>query len=225
VRIEDLLVGALISLVVGVLLWPQGARREFARALSSLYRSLAGYLDQGFDLVLGLEPADTDAARRIVVRARDRADEAFDTFLNERAGGSLDQETAAFLLSSANQVILTGDLLVVIATGMGYQATSCADGAREVGEQVSTLLGSYVRLADDMDLSQVSGPEDRVSAIALRQASLGCLRRWQADPEVGRGAMATVMASEWVQNLSVLEADLEGPVDIVAAAAQKPWWR
>ena len=28
VRIEDLLVGALISLVVGVLLWPRGARRE-----------------------------------------------------------------------------------------------------------------------------------------------------------------------------------------------------
>jgi uncharacterized membrane protein YccC len=225
VRIEDLLVGALISLVVGVLLWPQGARREFARALSSLYRSVAGYLDQGFDLVLGLEPADTDAARRVVVRARDRAEEAFDTFLNERAGGSLDQETAAFLLSSANQVILSGDLLVVIATGMGYQATSCADGAREVGAQVRTLLGSYVRLADEMNLSQASGPEASVSASALRHASLGCLRRWQADPEVGKGAMATVMAAEWVQNLSVLEADLEAPVDTVVEAAQKPWWR
>jgi uncharacterized membrane protein YccC len=225
VRIEDLLVGALISLVVGLLLWPQGARREFSRALSSLYRSLAGYLDQGFDLVLGLEPTDTDAARRIVVRARDRADEAFDTFLNERAGGSLDQETAAFLLSSANQAILTGDLLVVIATRMGYRATSCAEGAGKVGAQVSTLLGSYIRLADEMNLSQVSESDARVSAIALRQASLGCLRRWQADPEVGNGAMATVMAAEWVQNLSVLEADLEGPVETVAEAAQKPWWR
>lgn len=225
VRIEDLLVGAVISLVVGLLLWPQGARREFARALSSLYRSLAGYLDQGFDLVLAFEPADTDTARRIVVRARDRADEAFDTFLNERAGGSLDQETAAFLLSSANQVILGGDLLVVIATGMGYQATSCADGARVVGAQVSTLLGSYVRLADEMNLSQVSEQEARVSSTALRQASLGCLRRWQADPDVGRGAMATVMAAEWVQNLALLEADLEGPVETVVEAARKPWWR
>jgi hypothetical protein len=37
--------------------------------------------------------------------------------------------------------------------------------------------------------------------------------------------MATVMAAEWVQNLSVLEADLEGPVETVAEAAQKPWWR
>ena len=225
VRIEDLLVGVLISLLVGVLLWPQGARREFARALSSLYRSLAGYLEQAFDLVLGSEPASADAARRIVFRARDRADEAFDTFLNERAGGTFDQETAAFLLSSANQAILGGDLLVVIGTGMGYQASSCADGAREVRVQVDTLLGTYVRLADEMSLSPGTEPEAKVSSIALRQASLGCLRRWQSDAEMGKGAMATVMASEWVQNLAVLEGDLEGPVNAAAEAARKPWWR
>ncbi len=64
-----------------------------------------------------------------------------------------------------------------------------------------------------------------VSSAALRQASLGCLRRWQADPDVGRGAMATVMAAEWVQNLAVLEGDLEGPVETVVEAARKPWWR
>jgi hypothetical protein len=36
VRIEDVLVGALISLVVGVLLWPRGAHREVGRTLGSL---------------------------------------------------------------------------------------------------------------------------------------------------------------------------------------------
>jgi uncharacterized membrane protein YccC len=225
VRIEDLLVGVLISLLVGVLLWPQGARREFARALSSLYLSLAGYLDQAFDLVLGFDQANADAARRIVFRARDRADEAFDTFLNERAGGQFDQETAAFLLSSANQAILGGDLLVVIGTDMGYQASSCADGAHEVRAQVDTLIGSYSRLADEMSLARTTPPENHVSSEALRKAALDCLGRWQAEADVGKGAMATVMASEWVQNLAVLEGDLEGPVDTAVEAARKPWWR
>jgi uncharacterized membrane protein YccC len=101
IRIEDLLVGAIISLLVGVLLWPHGARRELARALASVYRNLVAYLDQGFDEVLGFEPATApDDARKVVVRARDRADAAFDTFITEKGDRSFNQETAAFLLSS-----------------------------------------------------------------------------------------------------------------------------
>ena len=226
VRIEDLLVGALISLVVGLLLWPQGARRELARGLGNFYRGLVAYLDQGFDRVLGFAAASAaDPARQVVVRARDRADEAFDTFLTERGVGSSDQETAALLLSSANHAILAGDLLGVIAGPMGYSAASCADGARDVRGQVRELLGTYAGLADRLSLSRATGPESRVSPAALREAELNCLRRWQTDAEVGRGAMAVVMAGEWVQNLARLESDLEGAVDAVVEGARKPWWR
>jgi uncharacterized membrane protein YccC len=226
VRIEDLIIGALISLLVGVLLWPRGARRELARGLGSFYRGLVAYLDQGFDRVLGFEPATAaDPARRVVVRARDRADEAFDTFLTERAGGSFDQETAAFLLSSANQTILAGDLLGVIGGAMGYSASSCADGARGVRVQVRALLGAYLGLADRLALSKATEPESRVSSAALREAELNCLRRWQSDADVGRGAMAVVMAGEWVQFLARLEVELEGAVSTAVEAARKPWWR
>jgi hypothetical protein len=51
------------------------------------------------------------------------------------------------------------------------------------------------------------------------------LRRWQSDAAVGRGAMAVVMAGEWVQNLARLETDLELAVNTAAEAARKPWWR
>jgi hypothetical protein len=33
------------------------------------------------------------------------------------------------------------------------------------------------------------------------------------------------MATEWVENLARLEADLEQPVALVAEAARVPWWR
>lgn len=226
VRIEDLLIGAFISLLVGVLLWPGGARRELARALGGVYRGLVEYLDHGFDRILGYSPAGgIDPARQSVIRARDRADAAFDTFLNERGGGSFDQDTATFLLSSANHALLAGDLLEVISGVMGYQAGTCADGAEEVDEQVGTLLAAYRRLANLLTLAPVTDGHENVSPSALREAELGCLRRWQSDADVGRGAMAVVMAGEWVQNLARLETDLEGAVNTAAEAARKPWWR
>ncbi len=226
VRIEDLLVGAFISLLVGLLLWPGGARRELARALASVYRTLVEYLDHGFDRVLGFSPAGgLDPARQAVVRARDRADTAFDTFMSERGGGAFDQDTATFLLSSANHALLGADLLEVISGVMGYQAGACADGAQEVDDQVATLLAAYRRLADLLSLSPVTDEHEDVSLSALRQAELGCLRRWQSDATVGRGAMAVVMAGEWVQDLARLETDLEGAVSTAVEGARKPWWR
>jgi uncharacterized membrane protein YccC len=226
VRIEDLIVGAVISLLVGLLLWPQGARRELARGLGAVYRGLVPYLDQAFDHLLGFEPASSPAAtRQVVLRARDRADEAFDLFLTERAVGSMDPETAAFLLSSANQAILAGDLLGVISGAMGYSAASCADGASGVHAQVQALLGGYLSLADRLSLSPASQPRPEVSAGSLREAELGCLRRWHSDAQIGRGAMAVVMAGEWVQYLARLEADLGGAVSTAVEAARKPWWR
>jgi uncharacterized membrane protein YccC len=226
VRIEDLMVGALISLVVGLLLWPRGARRELARALAGVYRGLVDYLQHGFDRVLGFEPAEAEnPARRTLARARDRADAAFDTFLTEQGGGESEQETAAFLLSSANHTILAGDLLEVISGAMGYRAGSCADGASEVREQVRVLLGVYRHLANHLDLSDTTEPESHMSFERVRQAELDCLRRLQTDAGLAKGAMAVVMAGEWAQDLARLEPDLEEAVRTAVDAARKPWWR
>jgi uncharacterized membrane protein YccC len=226
VRIEDLLVGAVISLVVGVLLWPRGARRELGRALASVYRVLVGYLETAFDRVLGYEPPSTpDRSKQALLRARDRADAAFDTFTVERAGGSFDHETAAFLLSSASYISLAGELLNVIAGRMGYRAGSCADGAVEVRAQVHALLAEFNRLADRLTLLPPMQSEPQVSLAALRRAALMCLHRWQTNAEIGRGAMAVVMAGEWVHYLARLQGDLEEGVGTAGEAARQPWWR
>ncbi|HMJ38777.1 MAG TPA: FUSC family protein [Verrucomicrobiae bacterium] len=225
VRLEDLLVGTLISLVVGLLLWPSGARREFGRALASAYQALIGYLDRGFDRVLGFEPpsSPTDGKQQVVVRTRDRVDAAFDTFMTERAG-SFDRETAAFLLSATNHMSLAGDLLNVIAGPMGYRGGR-SDGAADVRKQADTLLAEYGRLANRLSLAPLAQSESHVSLAALRQAALKCLRAWQTNPEIGKSAMAVVMAAEWVQYLARLEGDLEEAVSTASEAARKPWWR
>jgi uncharacterized membrane protein YccC len=226
VRIEDLLVGAFISLVVGVLLWPRGARRDLAHALASVYRGLVPYLDRAFDRVLGMEPVGPlDPARNRVARAQDRAEATMATLRTEPGADANEGAMALSLLASADHAILSGDVVDVIAGVMGYRADTCADGAREVREQMQALLARYRRLADRLDLSRAVEPDADVSIEALRQAALGCLRRLRADGELGKGPMAVVMASEWARDLVRQEADLEPAVSAAVQAAQRPWWR
>jgi hypothetical protein len=186
---------------------------------------LIGYLDRGFDRVLGFEPPSSPTAskQQVVVRVRDRVDAAFDTFMTERAG-SFDRETAAFLLSATNHMSLAGDLLNVIAGPMGYRGGR-SDGAADVRKQADTLLAEYGRLANRLSLAPLAQSESHVSLAALRQAALKCLRAWQTNPEIGKSAMAVVMAAEWVQYLARLEGDLEEAVSTASEAARKPWWR
>src|SRR2546423_906998 len=226
VRIEDLAVGAAISVVVGVLLWPRGARRELARSVAGFYPSVIAYLDRAFERVLGFQPpTGPDPARRAMIQAAERAGEAFDAFLNERSAPSLDPQTAGFLLAAGNHAILAADLLDVISTRLGYQASGCPDGARSVRAQVRILLNGFSHLAHQLALEKADGDIDPVSQRALRAAALDCLRRWRDDESAGRGAMAAVVAGEWRPNLARLEEDLKERVAQAVHAGGTRWWR
>jgi uncharacterized membrane protein YccC len=227
VRIEDVAVGTGVSIVVGILLWPRGARRDLARATAGFYRAVRAYVAEAFGLVLGMDStADVARIRADAVRARDRAGEAFDVFLNERGAKPLGPDTAARLVAAGNQALLAGDLLVVVATDLGYRATSCPDGAATVDAQVRTLLAGVHHLADELTgvRNARAGPE-HASPEALRSAAVKCMRRAGSDERAVRGAIAVVIAGEWVQNLARMKEGLEQPVEAAVAAARMRWWR
>ena len=225
VRIEDLLVGAGISVVAGILIWPYGARRALATSMARFYRAVGSYLDQAFDRILGLKPAaGIVETRRAAVRAAERAGEAFDAFVLEKSPAPLSADRAGMLLSSGNHVILAADLLDAL-TRMGYEATNCSEGAKAVEGQVLVLLEGLTRLATLLSLSRSTDDAPRVSIERLRAAALDCLRRWRNDEAVGRSAIAVVTAGEWAQNVARLEDDLEPSVNAAVETARLPWWR
>jgi hypothetical protein len=194
--------------------------------MGSFYTTVGDYLEQAFDRVLGFERAGgLQSVRSQTIQARNRAGEAFDAFLNEKAASPLDPQTAGFLLSAGTQAMLAGDLLDVIASRSGYQAGSCPEGAQEMNAQVRIMLTELRRDADELRLNHQNGAANRVSPEVLRHAALQCLERWKSDERAGRSAMAVVMAGEWIQNLARLEEDLGKPVSAAAAAARTPWWR
>jgi uncharacterized membrane protein YccC len=226
VRIEDVAIGTGISVVVGVLLWPRGARRDFARATARYYRALVGYLDHAFTIVLGTGGAGgTARVRAATVRARDRAGEAFDSFLAERGAKPLDSHAAGRLLSAGNQAMLAGDALVVIA-GDGYRAGALADDAATVAAQVRALLARFAQFADALEHGRPATTADApADPGTLRAVAVDGLRRAQADGDDVRAAMALVIAAEWVENLAWLASDLEESVNAAGAAARIRWWR
>jgi uncharacterized membrane protein YccC len=212
VRIVDLLVGVAISIVVGVLLWPRGDRRSLARAMGRFYRAIAAFLDLSFDHILGLTPPDhVHPVRRTALQAGELAGEAFDDFVIEKAASPLSPDRAGFLLSSGNHAILAADVLESLAV-MGYQASTCAEGARAVEGQVQVLVQRLIELADRLALARNVESPDRVSVDQLRAAAVDCLRRWRNDDAIGKGAIAVVIACEWAVNIARLEDDIEQPV-------------
>ena len=87
------------------------------------------------------------------------------------------------------------------------------------------MVETLVTLADRLALEHGSPTPTPVSHDAIRSASLDCLRRWRNDDRAGRGAMAVVIAGEWVENMARLEEDLERPVTVAVEAGRTPWWR
>jgi len=120
VRVEDVAVGAGISLVVGVLLWPRGARGELRVTLAELYRAVAASLDEAFGRILepGRAEGSTRPPRRRgdetwggVLTASERAGEALDQYLRERSAKPLAPEDAGWLVAVGSDVILAAKLL------------------------------------------------------------------------------------------------------------------
>lgn len=225
-RIEDVAVGAGISIVVGLLLWPRGARETARRAVVGMYRAMVIYLAISFDRLLGQGTReDAVRARSIAVQGRDRAGEAFDQFLNEPPAKPPGVETGAFLIGAGTYAIMIGDVANIVADG-GYQAQGCAEGATALRGQTQVMLDALLRVADWLESAAgAQASHAGISDEVPREASLACLRRWKEDPTAGRPAIAVVSAGELLGQLGVLVADLQEPAAAAAKAARVRWWR
>jgi hypothetical protein len=226
VRIEDVGVGVVISLITGLLLWPRGARAELVKSLAGLYRSAAAFLAASFDHVL--EPGYQEGirtSRGLAVGARERAGEAFNQFINERGSKPLNPDTAATLVAGGTNSLIVGDLLNVIAE-TGYQARSETEGVSTMRAQTQLMLAGFLHLADRLGgTTSALLARARVSDITLRKAAVSALNQWRDDPTTGQSALAVVIAAEWIQQLGELTFDLEGPVQKAVDGSRVPWWR
>ncbi len=111
VRIEDVLIGAAVAIVVGLLLWPRGALGSLRQQLAVAVRAADAYLAAALDAcTTPTPPEDLDRRRLESAHAARRASETFDLSVTQR--GAIDDlrpwasvTTVTYLLISAGRII------------------------------------------------------------------------------------------------------------------------
>jgi len=162
VRIEDVAIGAGVSLVVGVLFWPRGAAPALRRALAQGYADGAGYLASTVrsgvsrgDPGAPAPPALADDAARAAAASR-RLDDAFRTYLAERGTKRFPLADVAGLVTGVAGLRLEADAVLDLWRGDDGQAGDNMAAARR------EILGAADRVTtwyDDLAATMISGGE------------------------------------------------------------------
>ena len=109
-RIEDVAIGAGVSLLVGLLFWPRGAVTVLRQALAAAYASAAAYLDATVAALLtGAPPARE--AERAAFDAAQVLESGVRDYLSDRSGANAAIEQLTVLMAGAARVREVAGLL------------------------------------------------------------------------------------------------------------------
>jgi uncharacterized membrane protein YccC len=144
VRVEDIALGCAVSLTVGLLFWPRGARAALGRALAQAYTDSAGYLAAavayGVACCSPVGPQSSPPEREAANAAASsrRLDVAFRGYLAERGSKPAPMAEITKLVTGVAGVRLAGDAVRNL-----WDRTAAPDGDRAAArrELTSTATG------------------------------------------------------------------------------------
>jgi uncharacterized membrane protein YccC len=203
VRVEDVAIGFAISLVVGLLLWPRGARAALRDSVAEAYATSADYL------AAAATAGETGDAQLAAGAATRRLDDTYRQFLAERGHEDIDMGSVSRLVTGATQVRLAAYALETMAAETGRWEASPALSA-----EASAMHGWYLELAEAIRRVAPSPlPEatpDGAADDALRRLD----RAVHAD-DMGRirTTLGAALASEQIADLRGFEAKLASALD------------
>jgi uncharacterized membrane protein YccC len=210
VRVEDVAIGAAVSVLVGTLLWPHGVATLVAQDLADAFRSGADYLKQSIGWAAGSRQAQPDIVMP-AVDAGQRLGDAIRGFLAEQGTKHVTQRDLWMLVGGSLRLRLT-------AHGISELPRDAVgdDSARGVlHRRAETLTSWYDQLA-----TMVATPP-RSSTAPLQPP------RFAPEDIVDRssGSPYGVWLCEHLDHLSEHLADLVGPAERVVEVRRRPWWR
>ena len=250
-RIEDVALGCLVSLVVGVLFWPRGAASVVGDDLADAFRRGAAYLTQSVDWALGTRDEAPDAGAAAAT-AGIRLDEALRGFLAEQGAKRLSKEDLWMLVMASMRLRLTAYSLAGMKApahykhrGMAYARFTLTQATADLAafyERVAVLVGRPVAGQVLMPVKvpsftglngTTSGASSRAgedSGVAVMTAPAG-----DADGLEEAGDLVRVVSAphhphllwvhEHLQHLSSHASVISDPASHVAEQRRLPWWR
>jgi uncharacterized membrane protein YccC len=202
VRLEDIAIGCLVSLVVGLLFWPRGAASALRQALAEAYTDTAHYLSVAVEFGMQrceARPAGapapvppTAAALRAAAAAR-RLDDTFRSFLAERGAKPVPMSDAAGLVSGVVGLRLAADAVLDL-----WQRDHDPDAGDRQAAREELLRSSaeverwYARLADSF-ISDAPAWEPMTHDPLADGRLLAAVRRDLQGPDGSPGGTAARM--------------------------------
>jgi uncharacterized membrane protein YccC len=254
-RVEDVAIGCLVSLVVGVLFWPRGAASVVGDDLADAFRRGAAYLTQAVEWALGTrhEPPDAGAA---AVTAGIRLDEALRGFLPEQGAKRVSKEDLWMLVMASMRLRLTAYSLAGLRApehlrhkphGTGYARTALTRATADLAdfyERVAMLVGRPVtgQVLLPVKVPSFTGLNGTTSGASSRAGGDGedsgvavLAGSGDADGLEEAGDIVRVITTphhphllwvhEHLQHLSSHAPAIAAPASHVAEQRRIPWWR
>jgi uncharacterized membrane protein YccC len=206
-RLEDVALGCLVSVLVGAVLWPRGAAPIVGDNLADAYRAGASYLREAVAWVSGLREERPEGGSAAMTAGL-RLDEAVRGYLSEQGTKHLPRLELWRLIGGTMRLRLT-------AHAVAGLPRSCAKADRAVAsmtaERTDALVAWYEQLA-----SCVGRPGRETGPLA--------------EPSfTGSDGGAVERGAIWLQeHLAHLAEHLEvlvTPANHLAQARRQPWWR
>ncbi len=153
VRVEDIVIGGLVSLVAGLLFWPRGAGRSLGQALGRAYEESVVYLTAAVQYGVGrCDPLGGDAAEPrtealAAAAAARRLDDTFRTYLAERGTKQVPLADATRLVTGVTGVRLAGDAVLELWRSDGAHGGERGAARRELMLQSAAAADWYRGLA------------------------------------------------------------------------------
>jgi uncharacterized membrane protein YccC len=234
VRLQDVVLGCAVSLVVGVLFWPRGATAAVGDDLADAFRRGAAYLTQAVDWSLGLRRDAPDTAVA-AVSAGNRLDDALRLYLAEQGTKRASRQDLWSLVMATMRLRLSARSLAGLRAYCGPAGPAARPGSDGQPDSVAPILRMADDLADFYDrIAAQVGPPRRgqpVPSPVPVPAGLAITAKTATD---GTALAETVPAhhyphSMWVrellQELGLHAPDIIQPAEHLARLRRVPWWR
>ncbi|HEX6519335.1 MAG TPA: FUSC family protein [Streptosporangiaceae bacterium] len=219
-RIEDVAIGCVVSLVVGLLFWPRGAGGIVGDDLADSYRRGAAYLTEAVNWALGLRPTPPRGSAASAITAGIRLDEGVRGFLAEQGSKRVSPEDLWRLVMASTRLRLTAYSLASLRPE--HACTPQPDGAEPPGMAETRVVlartaGNLAEFYDQVALL-VGRPVANQVIAPLRAPSLDELERSHHHAHL-------LWIRENLHHLASRAPALTEPAARIAEQRRQPWWR
>jgi hypothetical protein len=213
-RVEDVAIGCLVSVLVGALVWPRGLAPLVADDLADAYRTGAAYLSEALAWVLG-QRRDTPTSGPAALTAAQRLDEAVRSFLAEQGTKHLKREELWRLIGGTLRLRLTAHSVA----GLPRACATDQQSLTPLRERADAMMAWYQQLA-----LHLSRPGPQPSPLAKPNLD-GRLVEQPSTHAPGTSSREAIWLGEHLDHLADNLEALVPPATRLAEIRREPWWR